>query len=405
MKKVNTFIFHIIAMSPVGNGLSGGDRIFIELARNFSRNKNPVKIVTWLDGINMCKRQNLVSKKDCEFYEISMGIWQKLGFFVCYLARIMKGIDWAVKYTINKDGKKHIIYSASDFWMDAMPAFILKIKNPQIIWIGTYYLAAPNPFIGFKEKGKWHIPSIKAIVYWLQQGVIYLLLKWKADIIFVTSIPDIKRFPVHMKHKKYFIVKGGVDLPKIEIWKQKLGNLPKMYDGVFMARFHTQKGVTELVDIWKKVVQIRPNAKLAMIGDGPLMSVVKEKIDELNLSKNILLFGYQFDGEEKYRIFLQSKIFLHPAIYDSGGMSAAEGMVWGLPGVSFDLEALKTYYPKGFIKIKIGNIDEFAKSIILLLTDKKLYEQKKKDAIDLIKSEWDWSKRCDQIQKYLSEQI
>ena len=41
---------------------------------------------------------------------------------------------------------------------------------------------------------------------------------------------------------------------------------------------------------------------------------------------------------------------VHPAIFDSGGMAAAEAMAWGLPGVSFDLPALKTYYPQGMIK-------------------------------------------------------
>ena len=31
-------------------------------------------------------------------------------------------------------------------------------------------------------------------------------------------------------------------------------------------------------------------------------------------------------------------------------MAAAEAMAWGLPGVSFDLESLKTYYQKVWLK-------------------------------------------------------
>ena len=41
----------------------------------------------------------------------------------------------------------------------------------------------------------------------------------------------------------------------------------------------------------------------------------------------------------------------------------------------FDLEALKTYYPKGMIKSKCFNFSDFAKNILKLLDDKKLYQK------------------------------
>jgi len=56
-------------------------------------------------------------------------------------------------------------------------------------------------------------------------------------------------------------------------------------------------------------------------------------------------------------------------------MSAAEAMAWGLPGVSFDLEALKTYYPKGMIKTPCFNHDKFAANIINLLSNQSLYQK------------------------------
>ncbi|MFH1459872.1 MAG: glycosyltransferase [Candidatus Omnitrophota bacterium] len=123
---------------------------------------------------------------------------------------------------------------------------------------------------------------------------------------------------------------------------------------------------------------------------------LKKKISKYGLQNNIELFGF-LDGKEKFEVFKQSKIVIHPATYDSGGMAAAEAMAWGLPGISFDLEALKTYYPKGMIKICPGDLEKFAEAVIRLLTDKKYYQETASEAVDLIVEQWDWDKRASQI--------
>jgi len=78
-------------------------------------------------------------------------------------------------------------------------------------------------------------------------------------------------------------------------------------------------------------------------------------------------------------------------------MAAAEGMAWGLPGVSFDLESLKTYYPKGMLKTPCFNLDQFADNILKLNEDSEKYKNYSKEAQDLINQEWDWDKRAERI--------
>ena len=102
------------------------------------------------------------------------------------------------------------------------------------------------------------------------------------------------------------------------------------------------------------------------------------------------------DGLEKLKIFKDSKVVLHPAIYDSGGMASCEAMACGLPGVSFDLPALKTYYPKGMLKTPCYDLEAFAKNIFKLLNDETLYRRTAEDALDWAK-EWDWGKKSEAL--------
>lgn len=391
MKK--EFQFHIISMSTYGVGLSGGDRIFIELSKRLAK-KYSVSVYLWEEGLNICKREEL---ENVNYVLWSARNWAKLGFFMNYFARIFIAIFNS--FTLKLDNTPNtIVYSASEFWQDSLPAIILKLRYPKIKWAAAWYMTAPNPFRGFREKGKIGLfPSIRALAYWFIQQPIKPLIQRFADFVFITSEPDKLQFPKLNQLNRIMVIKGGVDLDKVSLFKKRFSNLPKIYDAVFQGRFHPQKGTIELIDIWRMVVEKRPKAQLAMIGDGALTNEIRLKIRDLKLERNVRLFGYVFDGPEKYKIFSQSRIVVHPAIYDSGGMAAAEAMAFGLPGVSFDLEALKTYYPKGMIKVKIGAIKDFAQKILLLLNNSTLYKRNAEEAAEMIKLNWSWDGRVESL--------
>jgi glycosyltransferase involved in cell wall biosynthesis len=211
-------------------------------------------------------------------------------------------------------------------------------------------------------------------------------------MVWVTSEPDRWKFGNRLMPNKVVVVQGGVDI-------KTPASVPepamKRFDAVFIGRFHPQKGVLELVDIWRFIVQRKPNAQLAIIGVGPLEKELHEKISVCGIEKNVTFFGFK-DGLEKLKIFKDSKVVLHPAIYDSGGMASCEAMACGLPGVSFDLPALKTYYPKGMLKTPCYDLEAFAKNIFKLLNDETLYRRTAEDALDWAK-EWDWDKKSEAL--------
>ncbi|MBI2196498.1 glycosyltransferase [Candidatus Daviesbacteria bacterium] len=386
---------NIFALAATGLGISGGDRIFIEFARRWNK-EMPVEIYVSEEGYQMCLRQNLKESKDLRFTIYDLRTWNKLGFIANYVVRILTGIKIGLTLKL-ENSQNSIIYSASEFWMDSLPAFLLKLRFPKIKWAAAWYQTAPNPFKGFSEGEAGTRDRLRALIYWLIQLPIKPLISGFADYVLVNNDGEKKQFPNLDKRGRALVVLGAVDLEGIKSWKLKFRNLPKIYEAVFQGRFHPQKGVMELIDIWKHVAAKKPDAKLVMIGDGPLMENVKLQITNYKLNKNIILKGYMFDGEEKFKIFAQSRIVVHPAFFDSGGMASAEAMAFGLPCVGFNLGAYKYYYPKGMEKVREGDIKAFADKVAEFLQDNNLYRKVANKALHLIGDKWSWEYRARQI--------
>lgn len=388
--------FHIFANAALGKGLSGSDRIFIEVAKRLSK-KNEVVIHVWEEGYQMCKREGL---ENVDFKVMDIKFWYKFGFSVCYFARIINSV-WYALFTEKENSERIILYSASEFWMDSLPALILKLRFSKVRWVAAWFQTAPNPLTGFSQGDRKNVYRLSAIYYWLMQLPIKPLIKKWADYVLVNNELEKKQFSELDVQKKVFVMYGAVNVDEINKFRVKNKELGKIYDAVFQGRFHPQKGVVELVSIWKLVVEKFPDAKLVMIGDGPLMGEVKENIKKLDLGKNIYLPGYVFDGEEKYRIFSQSKIVVHPAFYDSGGMASAEAMAFGIPCVGFNLKSYMYYYPKGMIKVELGDLQAFSNVIVDLLRNKSKKEEIGREALKMIIENWNWDKRVNSLVDFL----
>lgn len=401
--------YHIFALAALGDGLSGGDRIFIEFARRWAKWGRKVKIYVWQEGYNITQLQKL-KHKNIEFVVVDMGVWPKFGFFINYLSRIVAGIKLGLTLKIKRED---YLYSASDFMMDVFPACILKYRYKSPVWFAGWFQTAPNPLKGYTEGDRERTYKLTSLLYWTSQKVVKPFITKYADFVLVNNKNEKKVFP----DKETIVVLGAVPYQEIKnyIKRNKIPDQVRddggavqddggtvrddacVYDAVFQGRLHPQKGVVEMVEIWSEVVNKLPKAKLAVIGDGELMDDVKTKIKQLKLTRNIKLFGYVFDGDKKYKIFSESKLVLHPAFFDSGGMASAEAMAFGIPAIGFNLDSYKDYYPKGMIKVKKGDLDKFAEAIITLLENDKERKNLGNEARKMISKNWAWDTRAKEV--------
>jgi glycosyltransferase involved in cell wall biosynthesis len=390
----------IVVANEAGGGvriktLSGGDRIIIELVKRWMRLENmKIRFIVNISGYFMYKRYLPNGK----FIIISDSLRDaRLSEFIPYIifyeARLLlKSIAFILK--LKRNDETPIIYSASEFLADLIPAIILKRRLGGKL-IATFYLFSPNPFsnrvyLGFRK--------LRGLAYYIMQRISYTLIKRFADMVWVNNEYDRWKFIDGKKFtiKNVIAVGPGVDNT---ISREVQDMVEKKYDAVFIGRLHPQKGVLELVDIWKLVRDRKPDAKLAIIGVGYLESELRRKIKERGLTDAIDLLSFK-NGIDKIKVFKASRIVLHPAIYESGGMAALEAMSCGLPGVCFDLSVYRVYYPKGMLKTPCFDLKAFADNILRLLEDAELYERLRKEALELAQ-EWDWDKRAEELLKII----
>lgn len=91
-----------------------------------------------------------------------------------------------------------------------------------------------------------------------------------------------------------------------------------------VGNFKEQKNHTFLIDIYKKFVEKYPESILLLIGGGPLLKDIKNKIEKLGLSDKVLFSGIVSNVSELYQAM---DVFILPSLYE------------GLPGVGVEAQA------------------------------------------------------------------
>ena len=374
-----------------GHGIeaSGGDRILLELSRNWLREGCDITFVTNEYGEKLCRLHNLNGASFRTLHPPA----NHFPFLLLYLFGILRGAIDA--FIMKTEGRPMIIYSSSDFLPDSLPALILKKRTTSAKWVAGFYFFAPHPLGVASDvayRGGRAKLSMRNLIYYLSQKLVYRFVVTNADFVLVANELDRRIFARSgYPSKRVKAIYGGVDLQSIA----ESHSTGLIYDGCFVGRLHPQKGPLELIRIWSLVCETLPHAKLALIGSGPLEGVVRREIRRRGLEGDIDMLGW-IEGKRKYEILKSSKIFLHTPVQDTGGMAAAEGMACGLPVVGFDLPGYKYAYPRGMLRAPIGDAGAFARLVLNLLQDEDLYQRKREEALQY-SLQWDWEKKATEI--------
>lgn len=203
-----------------------------------------------------------------------------------------------------------------------------------------------------------------------------------------------------------YLLNNAIDLDKFkydeQIRKEKRKEMNISDDTLVIGhvgRFVEQKNHRFLIDIFYEVYKQNNDAILLLVGQGPLMSEIKEKTKKLKLEKNVKFLGQRKDINELYQTF---DVFCLPSLYEGLPVVGIEAQATGLLCVFSDdmTKETKVLETTEFLSLEL-TAKEWAN--ILVNNFKNI---KKKDTIKKI-SDRGFDINCESIklEKYYEECI
>ena len=293
-----------------------------------------------------------------------------------------------VKYPASID----LIYVPSDFLIDLIPGVICKMKNRAAKLFVCFFLIAPNPFRGYENvyRKSFRLPSVRGMIYFLTQRIAAAMVKKLKGKFFVLNSADKQKIvSMGIRNEVVHIVSMGVNVSEYAKTAPEANGAA--YDAVFLGRMHPQKGLFDLVKIWKIVCTKRPDSRLGIIGGGgeEWFDKLKNEINASGVSENIDILGFK-EGEEKIRILKSARCFVMPSHYESWGMVAVEAMASGLPVVAYDLPIFREIFSCGMIRVELGDIKGFAEAVLDLVSRPEYRKQLVEESETFLKK-FDWT--------------
>lgn len=154
-----------------------------------------------------------------------------------------------------------------------------------------------------------------------------------------------------------------------------------------VGRLIEQKNHLGILSVFARVVQQIPTAKLLLVGDGPLRSLVEETIAQKHLEKSVLLLGYHDDVPQ---LMSWSDVFLLPSVHEGLPVVALEANAASLPVVGSKIPGLTEAIADGETGIlhDVEDIEAMANSVIRLINDQEYRQQLAQAARNRVKDKY-----------------
>lgn len=140
------------------------------------------------------------------------------------------------------------------------------------------------------------------------------------------------------------------------------------FDVIYLGRLAYPKDPLRLIEIINIIKQKHTNIKVAIVGDGQDRKIVEEKIRELGLEENIVLFGNMLNP---YKVLKSSKVMILTSIYEGTPMCALEAIACNVPVVSTKVDGLIKIIKQGELGYLSNDNEELAEKIVYILENEK----------------------------------
>jgi glycosyltransferase involved in cell wall biosynthesis len=173
----------------------------------------------------------------------------------------------------------------------------------------------------------------------------------------------------------------------------------KRWDGIFIGRHTAEKGIFDLIEIWRRVRYERPGASLVLVGAcaPETEAKIRKAIDNIGAGGDIKLAGVVPD-REKFELLRASRVLLAPSRVEGWGLVPLEGLGVAVPVVCWDLAAYRESLPEtnAIVRVPPGDVEAFASEVLRILDhaqsltsrDVSIGPRPRHDWHDVVEREW-----------------
>lgn len=258
---------------------------------------------------------------------------------------------------------------------------IAKIKNtPVIAWY-------PDVWVGHWIENTGFITGIF--------GEILERINLKLNFNVFIAISKITKIKLQAHtNKKITVISCGVEPDEFKKKVKKQRN--KI---ICISRMAKYKNIKDLILAFALLHKSNSTLKLTIIGVGPQEKNLRDLAKNLRV-KNSVSFLSNLSRRDLVKQLSQSYVFCLPTQVEGFGISIMEAAAAQTPYVATNISVLKevTKNYRGGLSYKVGDINSLASKLNTLMTDVKIYRQKKSECIKLAKF-YNWNKIANETEK------
>lgn len=238
--------------------------------------------------------------------------------------------------------KFDVVIAACNNLTDVCPAWIISrlSKKRLIIFfvVSSYGCSLSETYKSMREEGSAMKSLLKAFA-----GLVMLQLARHASALCCIS------GPVADMLERIGYSPNRIHVTGMGVAPDAFNSVPAMnnkFDGVFLGRVEKEKGVEDLLEAWKFVVNQKPSVKLLIVGSGGYLENAKRYVQENKLEDNVKFLGF-ISSNKRFSYLKSSKISIYPTkIHEGWPQVIGESLACGLPVISYDTPVVKNSFDK-----------------------------------------------------------
>jgi glycosyltransferase involved in cell wall biosynthesis len=220
---------------------------------------------------------------------------------------------------------------------------------------------------------------------------ISLSLNWNR-VIALSQATKKKLIKKGMEKNKIEVIYGGVDLDKFKSSSSsKVRQVQNKRNIICIARLVKYKRIEDLILAFFWLSKKYPLLSLTIVGQGSEEKRLKNLVKKKSLEDKVDFLS-NLPRKKLIQLMKQSYIFCLPSMVEGFGLVTIEAAACATPFVIADTKVNQeiTHHGRGGLLFKPQNVSDLAQKIEKLLENQKLYQQKQKQALKLVRNySWD----------------